>query len=204
MSKGAVKFLVSLGNMFNDEATSTTPLQKLRYTPNVEKAWVRRRTAMRWFHSVIGQSAHDQHKFEFICEMCKDYWPSYNNYEISQSFYAAAIQLTASNFDVDDDEDADEYEDDDEEEEEDLRRRMIMMMMMTMTTTTMTMMMIMTMKTTTMTMMTMVVMILMLSNGDHDDIDKATIAIQIVMPGLGCTRQPYHHGRLDEEGAGGS
>eukprot|EP00959_Pyramimonas_sp_CCMP1952_P471688 9498814-Pyramimonas_sp.AAC.1 len=85
--------------MFNDEATSTTPLQKLRLTPTVEKAWLRRRKAMNWFVSAIGQSVHDTKKFEFIQEMCPDYWPSYNNYELSCAFYNSAVKTKVSSDD---------------------------------------------------------------------------------------------------------
>eukprot|EP00969_Alexandrium_andersonii_P137865 6096851-Alexandrium_andersonii.AAC.1 len=63
ISPGCVMFLKDVGNMFNDQATSVTFLEKFRATSNVEQAWGRKKQLMQWAINRLGQATYDAKKF---------------------------------------------------------------------------------------------------------------------------------------------
>ena len=55
LTRDAAKFLVDYGNKFNEHATSTTVLEIWRSTFQVEQGWLKKKGAMGWTSTSLGQ-----------------------------------------------------------------------------------------------------------------------------------------------------
>ncbi|CAK0831730.1 unnamed protein product [Prorocentrum cordatum] len=85
--KDAIRFLIDVGNIVNDQQTPKTFVEILENTVGIEKAWTNKKSANAWSAPALGgQAKLEECKFEFIKTMSK-YLGTYRNYELCNTSY---------------------------------------------------------------------------------------------------------------------
>ena len=88
------QFLIDLGNAFNEQATSTTLLEKLRSTALIEPQWANKRKDMNWTTTSMSAKLRDEKKFNFVNSLSKGRWSNYHAYEVCNTFYRESQKIT--------------------------------------------------------------------------------------------------------------
>ncbi|CAK0797438.1 unnamed protein product [Prorocentrum cordatum] len=87
MPKDAIRFLINVGNLVNDQQTPKTFVEILESTDSIEMAWTKKKNANNWSAPALGgQAKLEEYKFEFIKTLSRD-WRTYRNYELCNTFY---------------------------------------------------------------------------------------------------------------------
>ena len=89
----AIRYLVELGNIVNNDSEGTTFLQIYRSTENIEASFGRRKEENHWTVASIGQGAMESKKMELARKLCPGRWTGHASYEKCFSFYRDAQKL---------------------------------------------------------------------------------------------------------------
>ena len=94
MPSDVCRFLIDLGNAFNEAATNTTILEKWRCTALIEPQWSQKRKSMNWSTSSLPGKVLDEKKFTFVNSLHRDRWTCYRAYEVANTFFREAQKVT--------------------------------------------------------------------------------------------------------------